>query len=122
MCFHGEIKTKKDLSELCETLKKSPAYQKIIKKSESMNKALKIFYGLKGEAKTFKGWKKEGYLVKKGEKAYTFWSRPRISRKNIEMVNTKTNKKEKVEEDGFKYYGICKLFTENQVQGLEIEK
>jgi hypothetical protein len=59
---------------------------------------------------TFKGWRKEGKQVKKGEKAFFIWGRPR----NID-------KKEPVKEgekDEFEFFPLAYLFSSEQVQNV----
>lgn len=119
---HQSIRTKKDLAQLSENLKKSPAYTGLIAVSKTFNEVLKVFYGISEnqELKSFKKWKKEGYIVKKGEKAYTFWSRPISAEHKEKMKNVKTGKSEDIKEE-YSFFNICKLFSSDQVEGLENE-
>ena len=66
---------------------------------------------------SFMGWKQQGKQVKKGEKAFLLWSKP----KNI----TKDPKpdeetEESTQDDMYKYYGIAYLFSNAQVEDIEI--
>ena len=59
---------------------------------------------------TFKKWKEKGFKVKKGEKGFLFFSKPKqIKKKNV-------NKEE--DEITFKRFLKCYLFTENQVEAI----
>lgn len=62
------------------------------------------------EFNTFKGWKDNGFIVKKGSKAFFVWSAPRkVEKKNEENENGK---------DEFKMFGIAHLFSNAQVQPI----
>ena len=58
--------------------------------------------------KTFNEWKKAGYKIIKGSKAYKFWSKP---------INAKSKKTEEQEtQEEYKFFGMCLLFTAEQVE------
>ena len=64
--------------------------------------------------KTFNQWKKEGKRIKKGEKAFLVWAMPkRFDRKE---------KKENERSDTYKYFPICFLFSNAQVEEVENEQ
>lgn len=66
-------------------------------------------YFLKGvELKTFAQWKREGATIKKGSKAFAFWGQP------VNAV-AKAIAEEQSEEEKYKYWPICLLFTASQV-------
>lgn len=67
------------------------------------------------EFKTFAGWKKEGKKVKKGEKGYIVWSKPRKYKKKVESEETATGKT-KTEEFDFEFFGTAYLFSNLQVK------
>lgn len=116
--IHAQIKTKQQLAALSNNIKKSAAYAPLIAISETFNEVLILFYDLKGKKlMTFSDWKKAGYKVKKGEKAYTFWSRPITGKQKKEKEDVKQLKSVNTEnvEDEYKFFSICKLFTEDQV-------
>ena len=58
--------------------------------------------------RTFDQWKEKGFSVRKGEKAHLLWGRPRLV-------------KQDEENDEFKFWPLCYLFGNNQVQKLEKE-
>jgi len=79
---------------------------------ESINYFIKKIYGLEDqELATFKSWKDKGYSVKKGEKAFIFFSAP----KNIKIKGKDVIKNEEVEIDKRRFCK-CYLFTKNQVE------
>jgi hypothetical protein len=91
---------------------------KIIAKEtgESVNELLIQSY-TKGEHKEFntlKSWNKKGYTVKKGEKAFLIWGKPK---KNEDKEETPT---ETTEEDIIKgkYWPIAYLFSNAQVNKI----
>ncbi len=65
--------------------------------------------------KTFKQWKEDGYSVKKGEKAFRVWSAPLNGKNATEMLDVKTQEPKTVESN-FKFWGMCCLFNEFQVE------
>jgi len=78
-----------------------------------LNHFIKIIYGLeKLELKTFKKWKEEGFIVKKGEKGFVFFSAPRVATKKVEMANG--GNFEAKEERFF----TCHLFSKEQVEAI----
>ena len=64
------------------------------------------------EFKSYRQWKKEGYQVKKGEKAFLLWARPKQIQKPIEEA-----KPEDLEEM-IKYFPIAYLFSNAQVDPI----
>jgi hypothetical protein len=77
--------------------------------TENVNQALKLYYKiLNVEAKTFHQWKSEGKKVKKGEKGFAVWSSPKVGVKKKEA--------EQQSEESYKFWNICYLFTETQVE------
>ena len=56
---------------------------------------------------TFNDWKKDGFIVKKGAKAFCIWSKP-IKPKDNEIVD-----------DDYQFFGICHLFSNYQVDKLQ---
>lgn len=60
------------------------------------------------ELKTFAQWKKEGATIKKGSKAFAFWGQP------INAV-AKAIAEAESEDEKYKYWPICLLFTASQV-------
>jgi len=79
---------------------------------EPLNFFIKKIYGLEDqELATFKSWKDKGYSVKKGEKAFIFFSAP----KNIKIKGKDVIKNEEVEIDKRRFCK-CYLFTKNQVE------
>jgi hypothetical protein len=77
----------------------------------NINEALLSIYKEQTGAKefnTFWNWKNEGYQIKKGEKAFLIWSKPR----NLKTTQPDTTK------DEFKFYGLCYLFSDLQVDKI----
>jgi hypothetical protein len=64
------------------------------------------------EFKSYRQWKKEGNQVKKGEKAFLLWARPKQIQKPIEEA-----KPEDLEEM-IKYFPIAYLFSNAQVESI----
>jgi len=56
---------------------------------------------------TFNGWKEEGFAVKKGSKAFLIWGKPRKVQITVPQEG---------EDEEFKYWPLCFLFSENQVE------
>ncbi len=66
------------------------------------------------EFKSYRQWKKEGYQVKKGEKAFLLWARPKQIQKPMEE-----GKKSEDLEDMVKYFPIAYLFSNAQVDSMK---
>ena len=62
------------------------------------------------EFKSYRQWKKEGYQVRKGEKAFLLWARPKQIQKPIENGTTAEELEEMI-----KYFPIAYLFSNAQV-------
>jgi hypothetical protein len=67
--------------------------------------------------KTFGEWKKAGYKVKKGSKAYRVWGSPLKAKKQGEDQQVEAEDKKDAEKT-FKYWPMCCLFNENQVEQI----
>jgi len=83
---------------------------------ETTNAILKIYYSNKYRVKqfnTFKCWQEKGFKVKKGAKAFLFWSKPKKKEDKEKQENEESLKKEKT-----KYY-ICYLFSNEQVEKIQ---
>lgn len=66
---------------------------------------------------SFMGWKQQGKQVKKGEKAFLLWSKPKhIAKEQAQQEETEENK----QEDEYKFYGIAYLFSNAQVEDIPI--
>jgi len=65
------------------------------------------------EFKSFKGWMKNGFAVKKGEKAFCIWGKPRDKKE--------TDPQEENEEQGkkSKFYPLAYIFSNAQVEPLK---
>ena len=78
-----------------------------------LNHFIKIIYGLEAlELKTFKKWKEEGFIVKKGQKGYVFFSAPRITTKKMEAKNGDISELQN------ERFFTCHLFSKEQVEEL----
>lgn len=66
------------------------------------------------EFRSFKGWLKEGFCVKKGEKAFLVWGRPKQENKDGELKSV-------IEVDGedHNFFPISFVFSNAQVKSLE---
>lgn len=65
---------------------------------------------------SFMGWKQQGKQVKKGEKAFLLWSKPKYIPK--EAATQDNEGEEKEQEDEYKFYGIAYLFSNAQVEDM----
>lgn len=66
----------------------------------------------------FDQWKEAGFAVKKGEKSYRVWGTPkRIPKNGAEETKEKQNA-----EDTYKYWPMCSLFNESQVEKIDGDK
>ena len=66
------------------------------------------------EFKSYRQWKKEGYQVKKGEKAFLLWAKP----KQIQKPIADGTAKEELEEM-LKFFPIAYLFSNAQVDEID---
>ena len=75
--------------------------------------------------KTYPKWKEEGYQVKKGEKGFAVWSRPKQQKMNEDYKKTNPSKarsappSEVLGQDEFSFYGMAYLFHTGQVEPLQ---
>jgi len=77
---------------------------------DSVNEGLIQLYTADGEHstfKTFQQWKDEGKFIIKGSKAFVIWGSPR------KAVRPEA---EEGEDDEFKYWPLCYLFSNKQVE------
>ena len=65
----------------------------------------------------YKEWKNEGYQVKKGSKAFMFWARPLPNIKREKAL--KEGREPDKEEDEFRYFPLCYLFSNKQVEKID---
>jgi hypothetical protein len=78
--------------------------------------------------KTYLGWKEDGYQVKKGEKGYPVWSRPK--KQSMTGAYKKSNPSEArsappsevLGQDEFSFYGMAYLFHVGQVEKSELKE
>ncbi len=77
---------------------------------------LKIIYDTKGctEFNTFNQWKQKGYTIIKGSKAFLIWGQPINKQKDDQQ-----GKQNEEDEDEFKYFPLCYLFSDKQVYKKE---
>ena len=76
---------------------------------DSVNEALLQMYDENEEGlefNTFWQWKEKGFKVSKGSKAFLVWGKP----KKVPVTQPTTS-----EEEEFKFWPVCYLFSENQV-------
>lgn len=68
---------------------------------------------------SFVGWKQQGKQVKKGEKAFLLWSKPKHVPKEpvTEEVNEETDPDNPTQNE-YRFYGIAYLFSNAQVEDI----
>lgn len=89
-------------------------------KYEHINEALIEAYKDENntEFKSYQEWLKEGYQVRKGEKAFLLWGKP----KEIEKTEGKEEQESKSEkEEGYTYFPVAYVFSNAQVDKREHE-
>ena len=64
---------------------------------------------------SFMGWKQQGKQVKKGEKAFLLWSKPKNIAKDPKPDE---ETEESTQDDMYKYYGIAYLFSNAQIEDI----
>lgn len=72
------------------------------------------------EFKTFHDWKKAGFKVRKGEKSFRIWGKPRKCKKSVDVVKVDTGE-ETTKEKEFELFPMCCMFHRGQVEPLEKE-
>ena len=124
-------KTRKEkylfLSELSRNLKEAIAEDELTAQfyedCEKMNEILKKYYSNQcrvSEFDTFLGWKEKGFKVRKGAKAFLFWSKPKVHKIDEEGNKTVQNFSiDNEDEDKEKKYYISYLFSNLQVEKVE---
>ena len=117
-----ELKEKRPIEEARERLKLLSLEVKDLVEDgtfETVNDAIMETMYKSREHRTFNsfmGWKQQGKKVKKGEKAFLLWSKP----KNIAKDPKPEEETEKsTQDDMYKYYGIAYLFSNAQVEDIE---
>lgn len=72
------------------------------------------------EFKTFNDWRKEGKRVKKGEKAFTLWSRPvnATAKANANESNKSVDTNQTEAEREFQFFNLCYVFSNAQVENI----
>ena len=104
----------KDLSSQLQALSK----QGLFPEFPTVNGLLRYYYESKGykDLKTFKQWKKDGFSVKKGEKAILLWAQPVASSQSKESATEAGKTAEEAKED---YFPVCHVFAACQVQPMK---
>ncbi|MBQ7349724.1 MAG: DUF1738 domain-containing protein [Bacteroides sp.] len=104
----------KDLSSQLQALSK----QGLFPEFPTVNGLLRYYYESKGykDLKTFKQWKKDGFSVKKGEKAILLWAQPVASSQSKESAAEAGKTVEEAKED---YFPVCHVFAACQVQPMK---
>ena len=70
------------------------------------------------EFKTFHDWKKAGFKVRKGEKSFRIWGKPRKCKKSVDAVKVDTGEKTTIEKE-FELFPMCCMFHRGQVEPLD---
>ncbi len=113
-----EHKAKK--SALIKLSKQAKEIQEIEDEPRNINAILIEDFYQKGDHKefnTFQEWIKQGQRVKKGEKAFLVWGRKRKNNQDQPSAEPKTE-----EEKQFSFYPLCYLFSNAQVQQLNVKE
>ena len=103
----------KDLSASLQALSK----QGLFPEFPTVNGLLRYYYENRGytDLKTFKQWRKDGFAVKKGEKAILLWAQP-VASNHSKAEATEAGKDEsEAKEDSFP---ICYVFASCQVHKI----
>lgn len=99
------------LAKRKELIALSKAVKLLVKEGQfdSVNEGLLEIYsdGEETEFNTFHQWKEKGYSIMKGSKAFLVWGKPR----QVAVAEPQTP-----EEEEYKYWPVCYLFSENQVE------
>lgn len=87
---------------------------------DTVNGLLRFYYACKGfkNLKTFSEWKKDGFSVKKGEKALLVWGSPVSFNKKKEEDTAKEAEQEEEKKKDDDYFPLCYLFAECQVHKI----
>lgn len=67
------------------------------------------------EFKSYREWKKEGYQVRKGEKAFLLWGRPKEHQIDEDKNKTEITNKEPMDENHDPYFPVAYVFSNAQV-------
>lgn len=70
--------------------------------------------------KSYKEWKKEGFQVRKGEKAFLLWGRPKEHQLEGDKFETDKANKETKDEIHDSYFPVAYVFSNAQVEAREI--
>ena len=98
---------KANLISICEKIKLMELMTPLFAGCSTMNEKLEIYYKLENQQlNTFKGWLDEGRAVRKGEKGFAFWTKPKTA--------TKKDSTENESESSYKFFNVCYLFTKEQ--------
>lgn len=102
---------RKALKDLCNKLQQVAKAMGVEMKP---NELLRQHYAQAGhtELKSFSEWKKEGYYVKKGEKAILLWAHPKPSREAKELAKSLGKNEDEAKND---FYPLAYLFSSKQV-------
>lgn len=90
-------------------------------KELTVNQGLVMHYQIKSGCKdfrTFYQWKDAGFKVKKGAESFRVWGSPIKATSKVEQGE---GEGEEAAEDKYKYWPMCCLFNESQVEPLERE-
>jgi hypothetical protein len=81
----------------------------------TVNEALAIHYAMQGhiELKSYRQWKKEGFQVRRGEKALLMWGEP--------VKATNQEKQSQADKEEFKFFPLAYVFSQKQVDPVEVE-
>lgn len=114
---NGISETKQKLIAACETIKIAELLSDTYAYCDTMNEKLKIYYGLQNkELNTFKGWLEQDRCVIKGEKAFAFWTKPKVGTKNVDAPAATATAAATTEKVDYKFYHVCYLFSKEQTE------
>ncbi len=72
--------------------------------------------------KTYRQWKSEGFQVRKGEKAFLLWARPKDHKKGKKVEKPQPEEKEDEVTKLYKYFPLAYLFSNAQVDPITNNK
>lgn len=104
------------LSDLSKKLVKLRNYGIIQCDGNTVNALLLDYYeknaGRKLLLKTFEEWRKEGYFVRRGEKAFDIWGKKISSTKDKDAKDTETKETKELKD----FFPLCHLFDISQCE------
>lgn len=111
-----------ELKAISNQLKKA-VQQGLIPESEdgTINGLLRAMYAQQGhtELKTFDEWKEAGYIVRKGQKAFLLWGRPRKHDTDKEAATAGEDNEPQDSAQQEDFFPVCYVFSQLQVHAID---